>query len=122
MSVIPENIVDNDVTSKRLGIGSCLAIERDKPCVDVQQLPGLAGDRLLAMEALRLLTRLDRDLRRARAQWNQDWFRRVVHARSKAVVRVRRRWEKLNPRPIPLGSLTRRYHANLARYLNPSPR
>ena len=118
MSTVPENIVGDGVTTKRWGDGICLAIQCDNPTPPVQQLSGLTGDRLLAVEALQLLTRLDRDLREARAQWNQDWFRRVMHARSKAVVRVRRRWEKLNPRPIPLGSLRRRYHANLARYLN----
>jgi hypothetical protein len=80
--------------------------------------PALTGDRQLASEALRLLMRLDWNLREARAQWNQDWFRRVMHARSKAVSRVRRRWQKVKPTPaIPLGSLTRRYHANLAMYL-----
>ena len=78
----------------------------------------LTGDRLLAVEALQLLMRLDRDLREARAQWNQDWFRRVMHARSKAVLRLKRRWKTIDPPPaVPLGSLTRRYHANLAEYL-----
>jgi len=78
----------------------------------------LTGDRLLALEALQLLMRLDRDLREARAQWNQDWFRRVMHARSRVVLRLRRRWEKIERKPaIPLGSLRRRYHANLAEYL-----
>src|SRR5258708_659144 len=68
--------------------------------------PVLTGDRLLAFEALRLLMRLDGDLCEARAQWNQDWFRRVMHARSKATSRLRRRWENLERRPaIPLGSL-----------------
>ena len=78
----------------------------------------VTGDRLLALEALQLLMRLDRDLRKARAQWNQDWFRRVMHARSRVVLRLRRRWEKIERRPaIPLGSLRRRYHANLAECL-----
>ncbi|SRR6266540_4754688 len=79
--------------------------------------PVLRGERLLAAEAMWLLIRLDRDIREARAQWNQDWFRRLMHARSKAVSRLRRRWRALNPSPtLSLGSLRRRYHANLARY------
>jgi hypothetical protein len=78
----------------------------------------LTGDRLLTFEAMHLLISLDRDLREARAQWNQDWFRRLMRIRPKAVSRLRRRWAKLDPSPaIPLGPLKRRYHANLARYL-----
>jgi len=79
---------------------------------------GLTGSRLLTFEAMHLLMSLDRDLREARAQWNQDWFRRLMRIRSRAVSRLRRRWAKLDPPPaIPLGALRRRYHANLARYL-----
>jgi hypothetical protein len=83
----------------------------------------LSGDRLLAYQALRLLTRLDQELREARADWNRDSFRRIMRARSKAVARAQRRWAKLDPQPfLPLGSLRRRYHANLARYLyDPRP-
>lgn len=78
----------------------------------------LYGERLLAAQALHLLMRLDLDLREARADWNQDRFRRVMKARAKAVSRVRRRWSSLDPAPaISLGKLHRRYHANLARYL-----
>ena len=78
----------------------------------------LSREQLLAAEALQLLMRLDRELREARADWNQDRFRRMMKARSKAVLRVRRRWYGLNPAPaIALGKLRRRYHANLARYL-----
>lgn len=78
----------------------------------------LTGSRLLTLEAMHLLISLDRDLREARAQWNQDWFRRLMRIRSKAVSRLRRRWAKLDPPPaIPLGTLRRRYHANLAKYL-----
>jgi len=78
----------------------------------------LTGSRLLTFEAMHLLISLDRDLREARAQWNQDWFRRLMRIRPKAVSRLRRRWAKLDQPPaIPLGTLRRRYHANLARYL-----
>ena len=78
----------------------------------------LTESRLLTFEAMHLLISLDRDLREARAQWNQDWFRRLMCIRPKAVSRLRRRWAKLDPPPaIPLGTLKRRYHANLAKYL-----
>lgn len=78
----------------------------------------LTADRLLVFEAMRLLIRLDWLLREARADWNQDRFRRVMRLRTKAAARVRRRWSELNPTPgICLGSLRRRYHANLAGFL-----
>ncbi|MGH9969768.1 MAG: hypothetical protein ACREBG_18515 [Pyrinomonadaceae bacterium] len=78
----------------------------------------LEGDRLLAFQSMQLLMRIDRDLTEARAQWNQDWFRRLMHVRPKAVRRLTRRWERLTPTPsIGLGMLRRRYHANLACYL-----
>jgi hypothetical protein len=78
----------------------------------------LTGDRLLAYQAIRLLMRLDTELRYARADFNEDRFRRIMRARPKVIARLRRRWAMLNPQPqIPLGSLRRRYHANLTRYL-----
>ena len=78
----------------------------------------LSRNHLLVAQALQLLIRLDWELRVARADWNQDRFRRVMKARSSAVTRVRRRWNHLNPAPaIALGKLRRRYHANLAGYL-----
>ena len=78
----------------------------------------LKPKRKLAFEAMTLLTRLDRDLREARADWNQDWFRRLMRLRPRVVARLRRRWEILNPLPpIPRGTLRRRYHANLAGHL-----
>ena len=78
----------------------------------------LQGERLLAAQAMMSLISIDRELREARADWNQDRFRRLMHARSKAVSRLRRRHQALNPqRTVPLGSLSRRYNANLARYL-----
>ena len=82
-----------------------------------EELPiALTGDHLLAVEGMRLLIRLDGNLLEARAQWNQDWFRRIMRIRPKAVSRLRRRWAKLPTPAIPLGSLKRRYHANLAGY------
>lgn len=78
----------------------------------------LTGERLLVAQAMSLLMRLDSELLEARAQWNQDWFRRVMRSRSKAASRLRRRWGRIiPPSAIPLGSLRRRYHANLAGYL-----
>jgi len=78
----------------------------------------LSGERLLAAEAMRLLLRLDSELMEARAEWNQDRFRRVMHMRPKALARLLRRWARVNPSPSrPLGSLRRRYHSNLAKYL-----
>ena len=78
----------------------------------------LTGGRLLTYEAMHLLISLDRDLREARAQWNQDWFRRLMRIRPKAVSRLRRRWANRDRSPaIPLGTLKGRYHANLSKYL-----
>ncbi|MDT4967563.1 MAG: hypothetical protein QOJ64_2300 [Acidobacteriota bacterium] len=69
----------------------------------------LTCDRLLTAEAMRLLIRLNRELTETRVRWNQDRFRRVIHARSKAAARLRRRWANLTPPPaIPLGHLGRR--------------
>jgi len=94
----------------------CCYLDAEVSCWTSQFV--LSGERLLAAQALQLLMRLDRELREARADWNQDRFRRVMRARSKAVARVRRRWNILNPAPaIGLGTLRRRYHANLAGYL-----
>ena len=67
---------------------------------------------------MRLLMLLDTELRYARADFNEDRFRRIMRARPKAVSRLRRRWAMLNPQPaIALGSLRRRYHANPILYL-----
>ena len=73
------------------------------------------SDRLLAAEAMRLLMRLDSDLRNAHLDWNEDRFRRVMRARKLAVARLQRRCRKLDPQPaIPLGNLNRRRNANIA--------
>ena len=78
----------------------------------------LLGERLLASEAMRLLMRLDSELLEARAQWNPDWFRRIMRIRRRAVTRLKRRWAKVEPAPaVQLGILRRRYHASLAGYL-----
>ena len=88
------------------------------PLITTSPRPLLKPDRKLAFEAMTLLMRLDRELKEARADWNQDRFRRLMRLRQRVVTRLRRRWEVLNPRPaIPLGTLRRRYHANLAGYL-----
>jgi len=88
------------------------------PLVTTSPRPLWKPDRRLAFEAMTLLMRLDRELREARADWNQDWFRRLMRLRPRVVARLRRRWEILNPLPpIPLGTLRRRYHASLAGHL-----
>ncbi len=77
----------------------------------------LVGNRLLTAQAMRLLMRVDRDFRKARSQFNQDWFRRLMRIRVKAVRRLHRRWGKIDPPPLlPLGKFQRKYHANLAGY------
>jgi hypothetical protein len=77
--------------------------------------PPLPLDRELAAQALGLLMRLDADLREARADWDEDRFRRLMRSRPRAVRRLIRRWERLDPKSVvPLGSLRRRYHANVA--------
>ena len=88
------------------------------PLVTTSPRPFLKPDRKLAFEAMTLLMRLDGELRESRADWNQDRFRRLMRLRPRVVARLRRRWEILNPLPpIPLGTLRRRYHANLAGHL-----
>jgi hypothetical protein len=69
-----------EVVSASAGsVGGVLALTEALPIA-------LAGDRLLAFQALQLLMRLDRDLLEARAQWNQDWFRRLMRIRPKSAV------------------------------------
>ena len=93
-------------------------VENDSQLIREESSAILTGDRLLVAQAMSFLIHLDQDLREARAQFNQDWFRRIMRARPKAVSRLRRRWSKIIPAPrIPLGTLRRRYHANLAKYL-----
>jgi hypothetical protein len=80
----------------------------------------LTADRLLAFEAMRLLIRIDGMLREARADWNQDRFRRLMRLRTRTAALFRRRWAKLDRPPVVvLEALRRRYHANLAGHLYP---
>ncbi len=115
-------------TSKTRGLGIAWGSEAHNPSADGVQLLAtllseaqpvtLTGERLLVAQAMQLLMQLDRALLEARIHWNQDRFRRLMHIRPKSVLRVRRRWAKLDPTPVvPLGGLRRRYHANLAGYL-----
>jgi len=65
-----------------------------------------------------VLCRLNGEMIEARADWNQDRFRRLMQLHQTVVARVRRRWEGLYPQPpIALGTLRRRYHASIAGYL-----
>lgn len=80
--------------------------------------PVLGLDRELAAEAMTSLMRIDGELKYARADWNDDRYRRLMRLRPKAVTRLQRRWARLNPKPrIPLGTLRRRHHANIAGHL-----
>ena len=91
------------------------------PVITISPSKFLTPDRKLAVQAMTLFMRIESEMREARADWNQDRFRRLMRIRPKAVARLRRRWERLSPPlQIPLGSLRRRYHANLACYLHES--
>ncbi len=92
------------------------------PLITTSPTKCLPPDRELAAQAMTLLTRIESEVRETRADWNQDRFRRLMRLRPKAMARLRRRWKRLNPQPrIPLGSLRRHYHANLAGHLYPVP-
>jgi len=98
MSISPHNTIINPV--------SAVSETYVRSATEVSQLE--------AATAMGLLIRLDRDLRQARAQFNQDWFRRLMRIRKNAVSRLRRRWYKVEPPPVlALGHLRRRYRANL---------
>jgi hypothetical protein len=105
------NTKSSNESTAELGTIQCSYLELSlQPCRSV-----FAGERLLAVQALGLLMKLDSELMKARADWNQDRFRRVMRARSRATLRLRRRWSELKPQPaMALGTLRRRYHANLA--------
>src|ERR1700736_6764156 len=83
------------------------------PFITTSPLTRLPPDRELAVEAMTLFMRIESEVREARADWNHDRFRRLMRLRPRAVVRLIRRWERLDPLPrIPPVSLRRRYHAN----------
>ena len=115
MSTIESNLVNGRSSGSDANVIRCY-FDAEVSCWTARF--ALSGERLLAAQALQLLMNLDWELREARADWNQDRFRRVMKARSKALSRVRRRWNSVNPAPaIGLGKLRRRYHANLSSYL-----
>ncbi len=88
------------------------------PIITTSPPKKLSLERELTIQAMTLFMRLESEVREARAEWNQDRFRRLMRLRPRVVARLRRRWERLNPQPrIALGTLRRRYHANLAGYL-----
>jgi hypothetical protein len=90
------------------------------PVMTVSPLQPLPPDRELVVEAMTLFMRIETEVREARADWNEDRFRRLMRVRPKAVTRLRRRWNRLDPQPrLPLGRLQRRYHANIAGHLRP---
>ncbi len=60
--------------------------ELEELCAEAKPIV-LVGERLLTAQAMRLLMRIDRDLREARCQMNQDWFRRLMRVRGRAVSR-----------------------------------
>src|SRR3990172_1764275 len=81
-------------TSSTLTGGRLKCKELEELCAEAKPL---VGERLLTAHAMRLLMRIDRDLREARCQMNQDWFRRLMRVRGRAVSQLRRRWEKIHP-------------------------
>jgi hypothetical protein len=88
------------------------------PVVTTSVPERLPPDRQLAVDAMTLYMRVENEFRQARADWNQDRFRRLMRLRPRVVTRLRRRWEILNPQlRIQLGALRRRYHPTLSGHL-----
>jgi hypothetical protein len=109
-----EEQVDSDTKTRTLTIRCYLYL----PLTATAPTLYLSPDRELTAQAMTLLMKVDNELLEARADWNEDRFRRLMRLRPKCVCRLRRRWERLNPKPrIPLGTLRRRYHANLSGHL-----
>src|SRR5437870_8482591 len=69
------------------------------PVMTTSPPKSLSRDRKLAVQAMTLFMRIDHELRESRAEWNPHRFRRLMRLRPKAVSRLRRRWERLNPQP-----------------------
>jgi len=106
-----EKQIDSDAKTRTLTIRCYVYLPLTAPAPPLC----LSPDRELTAEAMTLLMQVDNELLAARADWDEDRFRRLMRLRPKAGCRLRRRWEQLNPKPrIPLGTLRRRYHANLA--------
>jgi len=109
-----EEQIDSDAKTRTLTIRCYLYL----PLTATAPPLYLSPDRELTAEAMTLLMQVDYELLETRADWNENRFRRLMCLRPKCVSRLRRRWERLNPKPrISLGTLRRRYHANLAGYL-----
>src|SRR5262245_45555038 len=94
--------VDSDANPEKETIRCYLCPPLTAPAPSIY----LSPDRELAAQAMTLLMRVDNELLHARADWNEDRFRRLMRLRPKSVCRLRRRWEQLDPKPRrPLGSL-----------------
>src|SRR5581483_169418 len=62
--------------------------------------PKLNPERELTALAIRLLMRLDSELREGRADVNDDRVRIVMRSLRRAVRWLVRRWERLDPKPV----------------------
>src|SRR5207249_2031814 len=120
MSALPERTIETttpqmSAAKPRIEPFTIYCYVKPPVAPDIAPVEFLDENRLVAYQAMLLFLSLDRELREARADWNQNRFRRLMRARSRAVTRLQRRWARINPPPrIPLGSLRRRHHANLA--------
>jgi len=78
----------------------------------------MTGEQLLAAQAMRLLMRLDSELFRGTSPIQSGLVSPGYAYPSESSFPTKRRSAKLDPPLIiPLGTLRRRYHASLAKYL-----